>query len=102
MRRTIDRALVLRSKPLEVEELEHLEALLRGHIEVILPDALERTDRLWHGSREWYLNATTLSRIANNARTGLGMQPMRNWVHVARLARDCDWLLRGYTNREEP
>ncbi|MFB6881394.1 hypothetical protein ACFCY8_11215 [Streptomyces noursei] len=33
MRRTIDRALVLRSKPLEVEELEHLEALLRGHLE---------------------------------------------------------------------
>ncbi|GGV01672.1 hypothetical protein GCM10010211_81210 [Streptomyces albospinus] len=93
MRRSIDRALVLRSQPLEHAELEHLEALLRGHIEVILPDALERTDRLWRGSQQWYLNRSTLGKIANNARFGLGDEPMRNWVQVSQLARDCGWLL---------
>lgn len=100
MRRTIDRVLVLRSSPLTHTELEELEELLRGHIEVILPEALERTDRLWRGSREWYLGRSTLGNIAHNVRLGLGDGPLANYAHVTRLARDCDWLLRGHTDRE--
>ncbi|QHC23159.1 DUF6415 family natural product biosynthesis protein [Streptomyces sp. GS7] len=99
MRRTIDRALVLRSKPLVRTELEELEGLLRGHIEVILPDAVQRTERLWRGSREWYLDRSTLGTVANNVRLGLGDEPMGNYVHVTRLARDCGWLLSRHAER---
>ncbi|MCZ1013925.1 DUF6415 family natural product biosynthesis protein [Streptomyces noursei] len=102
MRRTIDRALVLRSSQLDRAELEELEELLRGHIEVILPEALERTERLWHGSREWYLARSTLGTIAHSVRLGLGDGLLANYAHVTRLARDCQWILRGHTDRECP
>lgn len=41
-------------------ELEELEGLLRVRMEVILPDAVQRTERLWHGSVQWYIDRSAL------------------------------------------
>ncbi|GGR32690.1 DUF6415 family natural product biosynthesis protein [Streptomyces netropsis] len=93
IQRTLDRALAIRSSPLELDELAKLETLLLGHIADLLPVARARIGRLWVGSLEWDRERAVLDRIAAQAQRGLGHGALADISHVTQLARDCRRLL---------
>ncbi|MFF2811353.1 DUF6415 family natural product biosynthesis protein [Streptomyces sp. NPDC058000] len=93
MRRTIDRAVVLRSKPLEPEELEDLVLLLRGHSNPLLPGAQAATDVLWRGSLEWSRGMGRHGTIRFHCEQSLGTDALLAHVQISQLARDFQWLL---------
>lgn len=92
IRHTITRALA--EGPLRrCEDYVELEALLRGHIHLLLPDADASADQLWRGSVEWYRLRCRLDGIRRTVDRGLGpgLQSARD--QVVQMARDCRWLL---------
>ncbi|SHL76385.1 DUF6415 family natural product biosynthesis protein [Streptomyces yunnanensis] len=101
MRRTIDRALALRSTPLELEELEDLTLLLRGHINLLLPSAQAATDKLWPGSIEWCCGMGRLSTVRFHCEQTIEASMLTAPVQVSRLAHDCQWLLEGHLARQK-
>lgn len=92
IQRTLDRALAIRSSPLEPAELAELETLLLGHIGALLPEAQLRLRRLWAGSLESDRARSVLDRIARQAQHSLGHAPLADACHVTQLARDYRWL----------
>ncbi|MFB6567376.1 DUF6415 family natural product biosynthesis protein [Streptomyces noursei] len=102
MRRTIDRALDLRSTPLEPHDLEDLALLLRGHINLLLPDVQAATDKLWPGNIEWSRSMGRLCTIRFHCEQSIEASMLP--AHVTRLARDCGWLLERHVEaaREHP
>ncbi|WP_435604419.1 DUF6415 family natural product biosynthesis protein [Streptomyces sp. bgisy130] len=93
IRASIARAQTLRRESPELDELVELEALLRGHIEVLLPEVQAAYDRLWRGSVGWSRGAGRLSGVRFQVRQGLGEGVVSAHVQVNQLARDCQWLL---------
>ncbi|WP_405838923.1 DUF6415 family natural product biosynthesis protein [Streptomyces platensis] len=90
---SIARAQTLRRESPELDELVELEALLRGHIEVLLPEVQAAYDRLWRGSVGWSRGVGRLSGVRFQVRQGLGEGVLSAHVQVNQLARDCQWLL---------
>ncbi|MER5974100.1 DUF6415 family natural product biosynthesis protein [Streptomyces sp. NPDC002055] len=97
---TIDRALRTGTGRLVMDELTELEALLRGHINLLLPDAEAAADRLWRGSLTWYQCRARLDGIGRQMKQSLGDRPLAAHVQVTQLARDCQWLLVHHRHRE--
>lgn len=97
---TVSRALRTNVGRLDVGVLTDLEALLRGHIALLLPPEREASDRLWHGSIEWHRQTARLDGIERQTQQGLGETPLAAHIQVQQLARDCQWLLNQHTGRQ--
>ncbi|MFD8965016.1 DUF6415 family natural product biosynthesis protein [Streptomyces sp. NPDC059568] len=93
---TIDKARAVGYRAGTHEELDSLATELRDHVAQMLPVAQDRTDRMWHGSREWYVLATRLSSISSEAEQSLATGKLAAHVQVRLLALDCEWLLTRY------
>jgi len=100
IQRTILRALAHGSASPCREELVELEALLRGHIHLLLPYARARANSLPPAGARWLRHQARLAWIGNQVRRGLGdgMQSARQQVRS--LALDCRWLLRQLPGRD--
>ncbi|MER5968179.1 DUF6415 family natural product biosynthesis protein [Streptomyces sp. NPDC002055] len=98
---TIDQALRTGTGRLVMDELTELEARLRGHIELLLPDAEAAADRLWRGSTTWYTARARLDSIHHQVKQGLGKGPLAAHIQVDALARDCHWLLVHHQHRQQ-
>lgn len=92
----IDKARVVGHGAGTHEELEGLAAELRGHVAQMLPVAQARADRMWRGSREWYVLALRLNGISTEAERPLAISKLAAHVQVRLLALDCEWLLTRY------
>ncbi|MFE7127977.1 DUF6415 family natural product biosynthesis protein [Streptomyces sp. NPDC057617] len=92
----IDRARVVGHGACTHEELDRLAGELRGHITQLLPVAQARADRLWRGSREWYVLAARLNSISTEVEEPLAASRLAAHVQVRLLALDCAWLLTRY------
>ncbi|MEW2525317.1 DUF6415 family natural product biosynthesis protein [Streptomyces sp. NPDC047071] len=90
---TITYALAERSALPRYDELLALHDELVSHIEALRPLAIRRTDRLWHGSVEWYRKASTLGRIDHEVAQGLGPGLQSAASRVRSLGYTCQWLL---------
>ncbi|MGS2588115.1 DUF6415 family natural product biosynthesis protein [Streptomyces hebeiensis] len=99
----LDRATDLGRATGTIEQLQTLADELRGHVRALLPAAQAHADRLWKGSREWYL---LVSRIGNARRaTETRTAPagvLEAHVRVQLLAMDCRWLLSEYGSAPAP
>lgn len=92
IRDTVTRALEQGPLP-RYEDLEMLEQLLRGHINLLLPDAEKAVDQLDRGSVEWYGQRTMLDVARHRLDEGLGEGMVSARVHVSQLAHSCRALL---------
>ncbi|MCZ1006121.1 DUF6415 family natural product biosynthesis protein [Streptomyces lydicus] len=90
---TITRALRVNAGHLDVGVLRELEEELRGHVDLLLPEARTAAGCIWHGSIEWHRQTARLDGIERQAMQGVGGSPLAAHVQVQQLARDCQWLL---------
>ncbi|HEX5566680.1 MAG TPA: DUF6415 family natural product biosynthesis protein [Streptomyces sp.] len=79
--------------PRSYDDLAHLDHLLRGHMQLLLPIAERVIDRLWRGSVQWYDARSRLSYIHRYMGQALGVSVPSAQQQVARLAHGCSWLL---------
>jgi hypothetical protein len=94
---TINRALRENAGRLDLSGLAEREEVLRGHIDLLLPEARDARGRLWHGSIEWHRRTVRLDGVERQARRGLRGGPLPAHIQVQQLARDCQWLLNQHT-----
>ncbi|MDG9701847.1 DUF6415 family natural product biosynthesis protein [Streptomyces sp. DH37] len=87
-------ALAHGSAPPSREELVELDALLRGHIRLLLPIARARAAVLRPSTAEWLRYRARLDWITNQVGRGLGDGLPSARQQVRSLAHDCRWLLR--------
>jgi hypothetical protein len=87
-------ALAHGSAPPRHEELVELDALLRGHIRLLLPIARARAAVLRPSTAEWLRYRARLDWITNQVGRGLGDGLPSARQQVRSLAHDCRWLLR--------
>ena len=93
IRATVDRALTHGPVP-RYQDLQDLEQLLRGHMQLLLPLAETAVDTLWHGSVDWYTERATLDIARSQLNEGLGSGLVSAHGHVRQLAYSCRTLLR--------
>ncbi|MGW2021067.1 DUF6415 family natural product biosynthesis protein [Streptomyces decoyicus] len=99
---TVAKAIRSGSGPAASGDLVDLEALLRGHIAVLLPLARDAADLLWRGSLDWHRQTARIAGIERLVGQGLGDSDFSAIVQVQLLARDCRWLLDECTTRVIP
>ncbi|MFI7101068.1 DUF6415 family natural product biosynthesis protein [Streptomyces sp. NPDC050161] len=90
---TIRRALSLGGGRPDLEAMAELEERLRGHINLLLPIVEAEADRLCGGGLEWARRMHVMSTVPAQSERVLSNGPLSAHVHIAQLARDCQWLL---------
>lgn len=97
IRDTIARSLNVDSRYSDMPGLRDLEALLRGHIGLLIGPVREGAGRLWHGEVEWYLRVSRLDAIERQLSERVcSHSRFACLAQVQRLARDCRWLFALY------
>ncbi|MEU9500557.1 MULTISPECIES: DUF6415 family natural product biosynthesis protein [unclassified Streptomyces] len=97
---TIEGAHALRGSSPTTGELADFETLLRGHIALLLPDSEADAAMFECGSFAWSRRMERLNGIRVQSEQGLGDGRLSAHVQVGQLARDCQWLLDDYRERE--
>ncbi|WP_066950860.1 DUF6415 family natural product biosynthesis protein [Streptomyces lushanensis] len=92
-RSAIDRARGVGYRAGTHEELDLLATDLRAYVTEMLPVAQAQAERMWHGSREWYVLNSRLHSISTEAEQPLATGTLAAHVQVRLLALDCEWLL---------
>ncbi|QXE36314.1 hypothetical protein KQY30_20810 [Streptomyces sp. GMY02] len=96
VRAAVDRARAVVHEADTHEELNKLAEELRDYISQMLPIAQNQTDRMWRGSREWYVLTSRLNGISTEAQQPLAASKLAAHVQVRLLALDCEWLFMRY------
>lgn len=92
IRRTIERALTFHQRDSR-EDLAELHHLLRGHIQLLVPEAEASIEHLWRGSLDWYQRRSRIDTIRHQAAADLADGILSARTQVAHMARDCSTLL---------
>ncbi|MFF3754557.1 DUF6415 family natural product biosynthesis protein [Streptomyces sp. NPDC002018] len=96
VRTVINRARAVGYRAGTHEELDRLATDLRGYATELLPAAQAEVERMWRGSREWYVLSSRLHSISTDAEQPLATGTLAAHVQVRLLALDCEWLLTRY------